>query len=162
MHRQHPVTGCHVRCQFVVDVGSRAPMVTVFEETRECSTRDNQTSECKEPLLDCFVHRGRPRLIRMDPDGCYMINAMLDTLHHDFGINTNVIPGEALETIHHRRHHETGEADNAHLRAGSGTSPFLSRVSSASCDGPLTFSQKRRTHSFAASLRARTSSDRSA
>ena len=96
MHRQHPVTGCHARCQFVVDVGSRAPMVTVFEETRERSTRNNQTLECKEPLLkDWFVHHGRPRLIRMDPDGCYMSNAMLDTLHHDFGINTEVKPGEA-------------------------------------------------------------------
>ena len=80
----------------MVDVGSRAPMVTVFEETRERSTRNNQTSECKEPLLkDWFVHRGKPRVIRMDPDGCYMINAMLDTLHHDLGINTEVIPGVA-------------------------------------------------------------------
>ena len=33
MHWQHPVTGRHARCQFMVDVGSRAPMVTVFEET---------------------------------------------------------------------------------------------------------------------------------
>ena len=31
----------------------------------------------------------------MDPDGCYMSNEMLDTLHHDLGINTEVIPGEA-------------------------------------------------------------------
>ena len=35
MHWQHPVTGRHARCQFMVDVGSRAPMITVFEETRE-------------------------------------------------------------------------------------------------------------------------------
>ena len=96
MHWQHPVTGCHARCQFMVDVGSRAPMVIVFEETRESCTRNNQTSECKESLLkDWFVHRGRPRLIRMDPDGCYMSNEMLDTLHHELGINTEVIPGEA-------------------------------------------------------------------
>ena len=96
MHWQHPVTCRHARCQFVVDVGSRAPMITVFEEIRERSTRNNQTSECKESLLkDWFVHRGRPRLIRMDPDGCYMSNEMLDTLHHDLGINTEVIPGEA-------------------------------------------------------------------
>ena len=95
MHWQHPVTGRHAPCQFLVDVGSRAPMVTVFEETRERSTRNNQTSECKESLLkDWFVHRGRPRLIRMDPDGCFMSNEMLDTLHHDLGIN-EVIPGEA-------------------------------------------------------------------
>ena len=47
MHWQHPVTGRHARCQFMVDVGSLAPMVTVFEETRERSTRNNQTSECK-------------------------------------------------------------------------------------------------------------------
>ena len=32
MHWQHPVTGRHARCQFMVDVGSRAPMITVFEE----------------------------------------------------------------------------------------------------------------------------------
>ena len=48
MHWQHPVTGRHARCQFMVDVGSRAPMITVFEETRERSTRNNQTSDCKE------------------------------------------------------------------------------------------------------------------
>ena len=96
MHWQHPVTGRHARCQFMVDVGSRAPMVTVFEETRERSNRNNQTAECKESLLkDWFVHRGRPRLIRMDPDGCYMSNEMLNTLHHDLGLNTEVIPGEA-------------------------------------------------------------------
>ena len=96
MHWQHPVTGRHARCQFMVDVGSRAPMITVCEETRERSTRNNQTSECKESLLkDWFVHRGRPRLIRMDPDGCHMSNEMLDTLHHDLGISTKVIPGEA-------------------------------------------------------------------
>ena len=58
----------------MVDVGSRAPMVTVFEETCERSTRNKQT---------------------MDPDGCYMSNEMLDTLHHNLGINTEVIPGEA-------------------------------------------------------------------
>ena len=73
MHWQHPVTGRHARCQFMVDVGSRAPMITVFEGTRERSTRNNQTSECKGSLLkDWFVHRGRPRLIRMGPDGCYI------------------------------------------------------------------------------------------
>ena len=31
----------------------------------------------------------------MDPDGCYMSNEMLNTLHHDLGLNTEVIPGEA-------------------------------------------------------------------
>ena len=143
----------------MVDVGSRAPMVTVFEETRECSTRDNQTSECKEPLLkDWFVHRGRPRLISMELEQCNARHVASRPRNQHRGDTWR----STVETIHHRRHHETGEADNAHLRAGSGTSPFLSRVSSASCDGPLTFSQKRRTHSFAASLRARTSSDRSA
>ena len=96
MHWQHPVTGRHVRCQFMVDVGSRAPMVTVCEETRERSNRNNQTTECKESLLKgWFVHCGRPRLIRMDPDGCYMSNEMLNTLHHDLGLNTEVTPGEA-------------------------------------------------------------------
>ena len=75
MHWQHPLTGRRARCQFMVDVGSRAPMITVFEETRERSSRSNQTLECKESLLkDWFVHRGRPRLIRMDPSGCYMSN----------------------------------------------------------------------------------------
>ena len=91
VHWHHPVTGRHARSQFMVDDGSRAPMVTVFEETR-----NNQTTECKESLLkDWFVHHGRPRLIRMDPDGCYMSNEMLDTLHHDLGLNTEVLPGEA-------------------------------------------------------------------
>ena len=96
MHWQHPVTGRHARCQFMVDVGSCAPMVTVFEKTRERSNRNSQTAERKESLLkDWFVHRGRPRLIRMDPDGCYMSNEMLNTLHHDFGLNIEVMPGEA-------------------------------------------------------------------
>ena len=31
-HWHHPVTGHHARRQFMVDVGSRAPMITVFEE----------------------------------------------------------------------------------------------------------------------------------
>ena len=53
----------------MVDVGSRAPM-------------------CKELLLkDWIVHRDRPRPIEMDQ--------MLDTLHHDLGINTEVVPGDA-------------------------------------------------------------------
>ena len=96
MHWQHPVTGRHARCQFMVDVGSRATRITVFEETRERSTRNNQTPECKESLVkDWFVHRGRPRLIRMDPDGSNMSNEMLDTLHHDLGIHTEIIPAEA-------------------------------------------------------------------
>ena len=62
-----------------------------------------------------------------------------------------------MEIVHHRCHHETGEADSTHLRAGSGTRRFLSRVSPASCDGSLSSSQTRRVHSFAASVRARTS-----
>ena len=96
MHWQHPVTDRHARCQFMVDVGPRASMITVFEETRERSNRNNQTAECKESLLkDWFVHRGIPRLIRMDPDGCYMSNEMLNTLHDDLGLNTEVMTGEA-------------------------------------------------------------------
>ena len=31
----------------------------------------------------------------MDPDGCYMSNEMLNTLHLDLGLNTEVKPGEA-------------------------------------------------------------------
>ena len=121
MRWQHPVTCRHPRCQFMVDVGSRAPMITVFEETRDRSTRNSQTSECKESLLkDWFVHRGRPRLIRTDPDGCYMSNEMLDTLHHDLGINIEVIPGKTLKNVDYGCHHETGETNSTHLRVGSG------------------------------------------
>ena len=59
MHWQHPVTLKHARCQFMVDVASRAPMVTVFEETRERNHRNNTTVEVKESLLkDWMVHRG--------------------------------------------------------------------------------------------------------
>ena len=43
--------------------------------------------------LDC-AYRGRHRLIRMDPDGCYMSTEMLNTLHNDLGIDTDVIPGD--------------------------------------------------------------------
>ena len=127
MHWQHPVTGRHARCQFMVDVGSHAPMVTVFEETRERSNRNNQTAECKESLLkDWFVHRGRPRLIRMDPDGCYMSNEMLNTLHHDLGLNTEVIPGEAPWKL---------SITGVIMRLVKRTARFLSGVSSASRNG---------------------------
>ena len=64
LHWQHPVTGHHARCQFKVNVSSRAPMVTVCEETREQSTRNSNTTECKDShLKDWRVHRGRPRLL---------------------------------------------------------------------------------------------------
>ena len=45
------------------------------------------------PLVDAGPNSSER--IRMDPDGCYMSNEMLDTLHHDLRINTEVIPGEA-------------------------------------------------------------------
>ena len=59
----------------------------------------------------------------MDPDGCYMSNEMLDTPHHDLGINIEVIPGEApwKLSITHGCHHETGERNSTHLRVGIGT-----------------------------------------
>ena len=44
IHWQHLVTSRHARCQFMVDVGSRAPMITVLEETRDRSNRNNQTA----------------------------------------------------------------------------------------------------------------------
>ena len=53
MHWQHPVTGRHARCQFMVDVGSRAPMVTVFEETRERSTRKLATIRLRSARNRC-------------------------------------------------------------------------------------------------------------
>ena len=37
MHSEHSVTGRRARCQLMVDAGSRAPVVTIFEETRERS-----------------------------------------------------------------------------------------------------------------------------
>ena len=37
MHSEHSVTGRRARCQLMVDAGSRAPMVTVFEEPRKRS-----------------------------------------------------------------------------------------------------------------------------
>ena len=129
MHWQHPVTGCHARCQFMVDIGSRAPMVTVFEETRERSTRNNQTKECKESLLkDWFVHRKRPRLIRTYPDGCYMSNE--DARHvasRSWDQHRGHTWRSTVETVDHGCHHETGETNSAHLRGGSGTCRFLSR-----------------------------------
>ena len=49
----------------------------------------------------------------MDPEGCYMSNEMLDTLHHDLGTNTEVILGEApWDNVDHRCHHETGETNS--------------------------------------------------
>ena len=63
------------------------------------------------------------------------------------------------DTVDHGCHHESGETNSTHLRVGSGTRRFLSRVSSASCDVSFTSSQTLRIHSSAPSLRARTSSD---
>ena len=40
-------------------------------------------------------HRGRPRLLRMDPDGAYMSNDMLKMLQEEIAIDTEVIPAEA-------------------------------------------------------------------
>ena len=123
---QHTVTGRHARCQFMVVVGSRAPMVTVFEETRERSTRNNQTSQCKEPVSkDWFVHCGRPRLIRVDPDGCYMSNEMLDTLHRSWNQHRGYSWRGTVEIVDHWCHHEIGETNSTHLRVGSGTRRLL-------------------------------------
>ena len=142
-------------------LNSRAPMITVFEETRERSTRNNQTSECKESLLNnWFVHRGRPRLIRMDPHGCCMSNEMLDTLHHDLGINTQIIPGEAPWQLSITGVIMRLVKRTAHIYA-------LDQGRDASCQECLLQAvmahsrllKTRRIHSLAASLRARTSSD---
>ena len=151
-----------LRCQFMVDVGSRAPMVTIFQQTRERSARNNQTSECKESLLkDWFVHRGRRRLIRVDPDGCYMSNQMVDTLHHDLGFNTKVIPGEAPWRLSITGVIVRLVERTAHIYA-------LDQGREASCrdcllQAVMTLSRLLKTwriYSLAASLQAQTSSDR--
>ena len=49
-----------------------------------------------------------------------------------------------MEFVYYGCHHETGETNSTHLRVASGTRRFLSRVSSASCDGSFTSSQTRR------------------
>ena len=78
LHWVHPVTHRHARCQIMTDVASRAPVITVFEETPVRSDKNNTTAEAKRSLLqDWMQHRGRPRLLRMDPDGAYMSNDML-------------------------------------------------------------------------------------
>ena len=109
-------------------------MITVFEETRERSTRKNNTAECKDSLLkDWIVCRGRPRLIRMDPDTlCTM------TLESTPKSSLEKHPGDCPS---HRSHHETGEQDRSHLRVGSGTCGLLSGMPLASGDGTLSSSQ---------------------
>ena len=59
------------------------------------NARNNNATVCKDSLWkDWIVHRGRLRLTRIDPDGCYMGTDMLNKLHSDLAIDTEVIPGE--------------------------------------------------------------------
>ena len=96
LHWVHPVTHRHARCQIMTDVASRAPVITVFEETPGRNDKNNTTAEAKRSLLqDWMQHRGRPRLLRMDPDGAYMSNDMLKMLQEEIAIDTEVIPAEA-------------------------------------------------------------------
>ena len=81
----------------MTDVASRAPVITVFDDTVIRSTKNSTTAEAKKSLLqDWMHHRGRPRLLRMDPDGAYMSGEMLRMLQEEIAIDTEAIPAEAL------------------------------------------------------------------
>ena len=64
MKWRHPVTGRHCRCQIIVDVGSRSPIVTTFEEGAIGAkiTNNNSSEDCRRSLVkDWMTHRPRSK-----------------------------------------------------------------------------------------------------
>ena len=91
----HPVTGRHCRAQLMVDVGSRCPAVKVLEETPTKSFNNNSAPECRDALInDWLTHKPRPKVIRLDPDGAYVSNVMLEAIS-GLQIDVQVTPPEA-------------------------------------------------------------------
>ena len=91
----HPVTGRNCRCQIMVDVCPRSPIVTVFEESTSKITSNNSSEDCRKSLVkDWMAHRSRPKLLRLDPDGAYVSNNMLETIS-GLHLDVAVTPPEA-------------------------------------------------------------------
>eukprot|EP00969_Alexandrium_andersonii_P093246 4117292-Alexandrium_andersonii.AAC.1 len=58
----------------MTDFASRAPAITVFEDKAERNNNKNAAAEVKQSLLRGWMqHRGRPPLLRVDPDGAYVL-----------------------------------------------------------------------------------------
>ena len=103
-------------CQFMVGVGSRVPMDTVFDVAEGLVCSSWKTSSCSN---------GSRWLIHEQRDARHVASRSWNQ-HRGHSWRGTV------ETVHHRRHHETGEADSTHLRAGSGTRRFLQAVTAYS------------------------------
>ena len=60
---------------------SRCVTVRVFEEKVPRLTSNNSTGECCDALIDGWMlDRPRPKVVRLDPDGAYVSNAMLEVI----------------------------------------------------------------------------------
>ena len=78
------------------DAGSRCAVVKVFEDTWQRLTSNNSTGECRDALIDGWMRDGpRPKLVRLDPDGAYVSNAMLEVITV-LNLGVQVPPLEAL------------------------------------------------------------------
>ena len=87
-------------------VDSRCVTVRVMEETLRRLTSNNSTRECRDALIDGWMRdRPRPKLVRLDPDGAYVSNAMLELIT-GLNLDVQVTPPEApwhlsvLGTVH--------------------------------------------------------------
>ena len=119
MHWQHPVTGRRARCQFMVDVGSRAPMINRFLKklvNAPLATDFGVQGIVVEGLVCSSCKSVRPRLIRMDPDGCYLSNEMPRHTSRSWNQHRGHSWRGTVEIVDHGCHHETGETNSTHLR----------------------------------------------
>ena len=66
-----------------------------MEETLRRLTINNNTQECRDALIDGWMRdRPRPKLVRRDPDGTYVSNAMLELIT-GLNLDVQVTPPEA-------------------------------------------------------------------
>ena len=71
-------------------------MVRVHEKTPQRVTAINSTGECCDALIDGWTRdRPRPKNVRLDPDGAYVWNAMLDVIT-GLNLDVQVTPPEGL------------------------------------------------------------------
>ena len=69
-------------------VDSRCVTVRVMGETLQRLTSNSSTGECRDALIDGWMRdRPRPKLVRREPDGAYVSNAMLEPIT---GLNLDV------------------------------------------------------------------------
>ena len=102
---RHAVTGTTCRGQIMAWTHA-VLWVRVMEETLPRLTSDNGTGESRDAMIDGRMRdRPRPKLVRRDPDGAYVSNAMLELIT-GLNLDVQVTPPEApwhlsvLGTVH--------------------------------------------------------------